>query len=407
MRFQSASPELARTSLSPSYRNHWPLVIVLASLTMVDIMAIDLYLPAFPRVAQTLAASSSQVQATLSVFVLGLAAGQLVYGPVFDRYGRRKPLLVGIALFAVGSLLAAVALTIEMLLAARLLQAIGAAAGVMAPRVVVTDLFGEREAAAVYSVLGQIQMAAPVLAPVLGALILQWSGWRASFWLLLLLTLILWVASYRTVPDSLHAGRRSALSFGSVARAYAGLLCNKPYMLYTVAGALLFGSLFAYISISPFVLMAGFGFSSIQFGLIFGAIACLVILTGALNIRLLPSRGPRSLLLAGMSLHCLAGLALCLLSFAQAGAWAFVAALAACIGSLGLVFGNLVALTMSQAGLQAGAAAAFMGANQYAGGALVGLAAGWVGTTAGVLSATLLVCASAALASSAGAVRSG
>lgn len=259
------------------------------------------------------------------VFVFGLAAGQLVYGPLFDRYGRRTPLLIGIALFAAGALMAAVAPTIEVLLAARLLQAVGAAAGVVAPRAVISDLFDTQEAAAVYSVLGQIQMmAAPVAAPLLGALILQWSGWRTSFWLLLVITLILWVASHRVVPDSLLARRRSALSFGSVARAYASLLRNVPYMVYTAAGTLLFGTLFTYISVSPFVLMTEFGASSIQFGLIFGSITVLIVMSGALNIRLLPSRGPETLLLAGLGAHSLAGLALRLLSFTQAGMWAFV-----------------------------------------------------------------------------------
>lgn len=376
-----------------TYRNHWPLVIVLAMLTMADILAIDLYLPAFPAVAESFAASEAQVRATLSVFVFGLAIGQLAYGPLLDRFGRRMPLLVGIALFVAGSVLAAVAPSIEMLLGARLLQAAGAAAGLVAPRAIVTDLFAEREAAAVYSVLGQIQMAAPVLAPLLGVLILQWGGWRACFWLLALLVLVAWMAAYRVVPDSLPAHQRSPLSPRAIASAYAGLLRDRVFLRYSLASACLLGGLFAYISSSPFILMSGFGLSSVQFGLTFGGIAILIIASGGLNIRLLPRFGPRRLLLAGLTLHALAALALLLAASAQAGAWLFIGLLACCLGSLGLVFGNLAALTMSHAGTHAGAASAFMGASQYAGAAVIGLMAGAFGTTATVLSATLFACA--------------
>jgi DHA1 family bicyclomycin/chloramphenicol resistance-like MFS transporter len=241
-------------------------------------------------------------------------------------------------------------------------------------------------------------MVAPVAAPLLGALILQWSGWRASFWLLLFFALVIFVAAHRIVPDSLSANKWTTLSFKSIAASYATLFGNKPFMLYSLAGALLFGALFVYISISPFILISKFGFTSIQFSLILGGNALLVIVVGALNIRLLSSRGPRGLLLSGLGVQSLAGLALCLLSFASSGAWPFVAILACYIGATGLIFGNLAALTMARGGPQAGIASAFMGASQYAGGALVGLIAGWIGTTAAVLAIVLIVCAVASLA---------
>ena len=376
----------------------WSLLLLLGTLTMIDIMSIDLYLPAFPAIARTLHAGTSEVQATLSVFVFGLAGGQVLYGPLFDRFGRRAPLLFGIALFVAGTVLAALAPTIELLLVARLLQAGGAAAGIVAPRAVVTDLFAERDAAAVYSVLGQIQMLAPIIAPVLGAAILQWSGWRASFWLLALIGVAIWAVAYRVAPDSLPPERRSPLSLRSVASAYAGLLRNRPFIFYSAANALIFGALFAYVSVSPFVLIAHFGFSSMQFGLIFGGIALIAAAAGALNIRLLPAFGPRALLACGLGVYCLAGLALCALSLSHGSGWAYVAALACCVGAFGLVFGNLIASTKARAGAQAGVAAAFMGAGQYVGGAVVGLLTGWIGTTPGVLAAALLTCGLATVA---------
>jgi DHA1 family bicyclomycin/chloramphenicol resistance-like MFS transporter len=384
----------------------WSLLLLLGTLTTIDIMSIDLYLPAFPAIARTFGASTSEVQATLSVFVFGLAGGQLLYGPLFDRFGRRAPLLFGIALFVAGTVLAALAPTIELLLLARLLQAGGAAAGIVAPRAVVTDLFAERNAAAVYSVLGQIQMLAPIIAPVLGAAILQWSGWRASFWLLVLMGAAIWAVAYRVAPDSLPPERRSPLSWRSVASAYAGLFRNRPFIFYSAANTLLFGALFAYVSVAPFVLIAHFGFSTMQFGLIFGGIALAAAATGALNIRLLTAFGLRAVLVCGLGVSCLAGLALCVLSVLHGSGWAYVAALTCFVGAFGLIIGNLIASTMARAGAQAGVGSAFMGAGQYVGGAVVGLVTGWIGTTPGVLGAALLICGLATLAFVAAAERS-
>jgi MFS transporter, DHA1 family, multidrug resistance protein len=381
-------------------------MLLLGTLTMIDIMSIDLYLPAFPAIARTFGASTSEVQATLSVFVFGLAGGQLLYGPLFDRFGRRAPLLFGIALFVAGTVLAALAPTIELLLLARLLQAGGAAAGIVAPRAVVTDLFAERDAAAVYSVLGQIQILAPIIAPVLGAAILQWSGWRGSFWLLVLMGAAIWAAAYRVAPDSLPPERRSPLSSRSIASAYAGLFGNRPFIFYSAANTLLFGALFAYVSAAPFVLIAHFGFSTMQFGLIFGGIALTVAATGALSIRLLPAFGPRAVLVGGLGVSCVAGLALCALSVVHGSGWAYVAALTCFVGAFGLIIGNLIASTMARAGAQAGVGSAFMGAGQYVGGAVVGLMTGWIGATPGVLGAVLLICGLATLAFVAAAERS-
>lgn len=383
------------TSVS-SYRDHWPLIIVLASLTMIDIMAIDLYLPAFPEVAHSLGASASSVQVTLSIFILGLAIGQLIYGPVFDRFGRRVPLLIGITLFAAGSWMAAIAPTIEVLWVARLIQATGAAGGVVAPRAIVTDLFIEQEAASVYSVLGQIQMIAPVAAPLIGALILQWSSWRTSFWVLLAITLLVWAAAYRIVPDSLPNARRTALSIRGVVKSYAALFRNRAFMFYCLAGTMLFGALFSYITLSPFVIMTEFGFTTIQFSLLFGFNALFNIATSAVNIKFLKSTTLRTLLLWGFAFEALMGLFLWLLAYFHADAWTYVPVLASYIGAFGFIFGNLMALTMAQAGPQAGSASALMGASQYAGGALTGLAASWSNSGSIVLASALFLCALAA-----------
>ncbi len=162
-------------------------IFLLAMITALDAMAIDMYLPAFPAVAQQLAVSPGQVQQTLSVFLVGLALGQALYGPLLDRFGRRMPLLIGLLVFVAGSAMAAMAGSLEWLLFARFLQALGAAAGLVAPRAIVSDVYTVQESARVFSVLMQVMMVAPILAPVIGSFLLVHAGWRSIFWVLALI----------------------------------------------------------------------------------------------------------------------------------------------------------------------------------------------------------------------------
>ncbi|MEG2632888.1 MAG: MFS transporter, partial [Comamonas sp.] len=157
---------------TPPSRFGWPFLFLLAMITALDAMAIDMYLPAFPAVAQELGASAGKIQQTLSVFLVGLALGQGLYGPLLDRFGRRWPLLIGLGVFVLGSVLAALAPSVEWLLFARFLQALGAAAGLVAPRAIVSDVCSVQESARVFSVLMQVMMIAPILAPVVGSYLL-------------------------------------------------------------------------------------------------------------------------------------------------------------------------------------------------------------------------------------------
>lgn len=393
-------------------RVRWSLVALLAVLSAFDAMAIDMYLPAFPAIRGELRITDAAVQASLAVFLGGLAVGQLAYGPLLDRFGRRAPVLAGSALFVVGSVLAASADGLTALLAGRLLQALGAAAGVVAPRAIITDTHDEAQSARLFSLMMQVFMVAPVAAPLLGAWLVQHGWWRGIFWLLGVFGLgsLLWC--WHALPETLPRAQRQRQDLGLIIRGYARLLANRPYLLNTLAGAFLLGSLFGYISGAPFVLIDGFGLSPQAFGAVFAGNAVALIVAGRINDHLLARLGAARLLGAALWLHAAAALALLavvLLLPPAAAKLPFIAALALVVGSLGLTFGNATALTMDCARDQVGYAAAMMGVLQYALGALSGLALAPLGRAVGggpaeALALTLLACSALALALRAGAV---
>lgn len=371
----------------------WTFVLLLAMVTALDAMAIDMYLPAFPTVAQEFGVSSGKIQQTLSVFLVGLALGQAIYGPLLDRFGRRWPLLIGLLLFVAGSVLAALSVNVEMLLAARFLQALGAAAGLVAPRAIVSDVYSLHESTRVFAILMQVMMIAPILAPVVGGYLLTHGGWRTIFWVLALIAALGAVWSWRSIPETLAVERRTPLSPSSIVRAYWRQCLNRPFFGYALAGGFILGSLFLYISASPFVLIQHYGVAPMHFSYFFASNAVGFVLAGQISIWLLRHFSELRILLGGIALHALAGAVLLLaLQTGAVDLWLYAVLLAAAVWSLGLIFGNLAALTMAQAGNQAGVASALMGTIQYLVGACVGLAVSLASPGLMPLPMTILVC---------------
>ncbi|WP_028602040.1 multidrug effflux MFS transporter [Ottowia thiooxydans] len=362
------------SSISKGADFGWPFIFLLAMITALDAMAIDMYLPAFPAVAAEFAVSPGRVQQTLSVFLIGLALGQAVYGPLLDRFGRRKPLLIGLLIFVVGSVLAATASNLEWLLVARFLQALGAAAGLVAPRAIVSDVYTGSESSRVFSVLMQVMMIAPILAPVAGGFLLGHGGWRMIFWALAVIGALGTLWGWRAISETLTTKNRTRLSVSSVARAYWTQCMDRPFFAYALAGGFILGSLFVYISASPFVLIQHFGLSPVQFSYFFASNAVGFVLAGQLSIWLTKRLSEQRVLLLGIALHALAGAALALaVTAGVAQLWLYLGLLAISIWALGLTFGNLTSVTMARAGEQAGVASALMGTMQYLVGACVGL----------------------------------
>ena len=350
------------------------MIVLLALLTALDAMAIDMYLPGMPAIARDFGVAPSRIQQTLAVFLAGLALGQGLYGPLLDRYGRRVPLLFGIGIFILGSVLAALAPSVEWLMAARFLQALGAAAGLVTPRAIVADLCTVAESARVFSLLMQVMMIAPIVAPILGSHLLGHGGWRTIFWTLAGLGAagLLW--GLKSLPDSLPRAQRVPLNAATIARAYGRQAAHIPFLAYALAGGLVLGSLFSYISGSAFIFTQHFALTPTQFSLLFASNSVALVLGGQLG-NALQGRGlpEQRILVLGLGIHTAAGLALAV--SVQAGAAplpVYAGLLALAIGSLGLVFGNLTALTMAEAGAQAGVASALMGMLQYLLSAIVG-----------------------------------
>lgn len=350
------------------------LVILLALITALDAMAIDLYLPAMPSIAIDINVTSSNIQLTLAVFLVGLAIGQGIYGPLLDRYGRRTPLLVGIAIFILGSFIATIAQSIEWLLIARLIQAIGAAAGLVTPRAIVDDACSLKESSKIFSLLMQIMMIAPILAPIIGGFLLIHSGWRSIFGLMTILGGILFIWSYRSIPDTLPTNQRSILSIKNSISAYINQLRNTVFICYTFAGAFVLASLFVYISGSSFIFTTHYGLTPTEFSYIFATNAIALIIGGQLDILLQKkSMSTKLVIILGIIVHTTIGITLLIATnIGNISLITFGTLLAIGVGALGLIFGNLTALTMASVKSQSGVASSLMGMLQYLISAILG-----------------------------------
>lgn len=358
----------------PALRFSLGLSMLLALLTALDAMAIDMYLPGMPSIMTEFGVSASQVQLTFSVFLAGLALGQGLYGPLLDRYGRRFPLLLGVLLFIMGSALAALAPSMEWLLVARFLQALGAAAGLVTPRAIVTDLCSLSESAKIFSLLMQIMMIAPIIAPLLGGYLLEYSDWRMIFWVMAALGCIGLFWSVHSIPESLPMTKRRTLRFIDVMKTYRQQFKQHSFMRYVVASGFLLGSLFVYISASSFVFTHAFGLTTMQYSYLFAANSIALVLGGVVSNFLLNKQvDAKKIMLLGVITHCFAGVLLWglilvdLMTF-----YSYVGLLALAIGALGLVFGNLTALAMEHGGENNGVASAVLGMLQYLISAVVG-----------------------------------
>jgi DHA1 family bicyclomycin/chloramphenicol resistance-like MFS transporter len=352
------------------------LIILLASLSALVAAAIDMYLPAFPTVATSLDITPGQVQQTLTIFLIGLGIGQGLYGPFLDRFGRRPPLLIGIALFTIGSLAAAMSTSFEGLLVARFLQALGAAAGSVASRAVVTDTCDPQNSARIYSMLMQVMMIAPITAPMLGSLILQYGEWHLIFWVLALFGVISGLFTIRLLPETLPIERRVPLSMRSIVRNYAIQLSNPSFFFYTLATSCTLGCLFIYINNSPFVFIEMFALSPAQFSYIFAANALVMIGISQINLRLLKFYSVARVLFIGLAGFIAIGLLLLsLVQFGWEALWSYSILLGLGMAMLGLITGNLTAITMAHTQQHAGIASALMGLIQFLLAATIGFLA--------------------------------
>ena len=340
-------------------------ILILGALSAFGPLAIDFYLPAFPAMALAFGTDEKHVQLTLAAYFLGLSIGQLAYGPVADRFGRRIPLLIGVGLFTAASLACAYAPNLEWLIGAPFIQALGGCAGMVISRAIVSDKCDAVGSAKVFSQLMLVMGLAPILAPMLGGLLVNTTGWQSIFLALTGFSALAGLAVALGLPESMPAHvPRQPLS--GALRQYARLVKEPIYLGHALTGGIAIAGMFSYIAGSPFVFIKLYDVPAEHFGWFFGANAAGFILVAQVNARLLAKRGPAFLLARAVWVYLGAGLALLGVSALHtAQLWPLLIPLFVCISSLGCILPNASACAMNGQGARAGSASAMLGCLQF------------------------------------------
>ncbi|MGW1134204.1 multidrug effflux MFS transporter [Streptomyces griseoluteus] len=355
---------------------------MLGALTATTPLAMDMYLPSLPEVTRTLHAPAATVQLTLTACLAGMALGQLVVGPMSDRWGRRRPLLTGLAVYLVATALCAFAPTVGTLVAFRLAQGLAGAAGIVIARAVVRDLYDGVAMARFFSTLMLISGVAPIVAPLIGGQILRVTDWRGVFVVLTGIGAVLTALVWLRLPETLPAAERHRGGVRESLRTMRGLLADPPFTGYLLAGGFAFAALFAYVSASPFVVQEVYGASPQTFSLLFGLNSVGLVLAGQVNGKLLVGRVRLDRVLAcGLAVIVLAATALLLMAtgvFGGIGLAPVAAALFVLMSAMGFTLPNTQALALLRTRHAAGSASALLGTTSFLIGAvaspLVGIA---------------------------------
>lgn len=343
------------------------LIAILAGLMAFAPMSIDMYLPAMPELTRVFATDTARVQNTVASFFLGFAIGQAFYGPITDRFGRKKPLYVTLALFALVSLGCVFAPDIDSFIILRFLQAIAACAGVVISRAVVRDVFESHEAVKVLGILTLIFGLAPVLAPMIGGYLLLYFGWWAIFLVLALFGLASLLAVIFFLPETHRPEHARPLALGSILATYGHLLSQRRYLGYALCGGFGSAGMFAYITGSPHVFMEIFGVLPQHYGWFFGANALGLVLSAQVNGWLHRHASSDAILKTVVAAQALAGLVLLVDAITGFGSlWGIAVPLFVFVASLGFVSPNTTVLAMEPFRQIAGGASALLGSLQFA-----------------------------------------
>ena len=381
-------------SAPPRGAAYYKLALVLGALTAMGPLAIDTYLPALPTIARELHTTGALVQVSLSVYFVGIAIGQAIYGPLSDRLGRKPALYFGLTLFILASCGCAVAANVEALIACRFLQALGGCAPLVIPRAIVRDHFDQRDSVRMLSVLMLVMGLAPILAPLVGGQLLVRFGWRSIFWAHAGYGSIWLLAVLGALPESLSLDRRRRQRLRAVVGVYVALLRDRAFMSHVLAGGLIFSGLLAYISGSPFVFIELFDVPAERFGLYFGSNAFGIIAASQVNGWLAQRAEPGRILRLVLPVSLVAGVALLASAYSGFGGFpGILVPLFIFIATHGFVMPNTTALAMAPHGAVAGSASAFLGSVQFVLGATAGtiVGAGSNGTAV-PLAATVAAC---------------
>jgi DHA1 family bicyclomycin/chloramphenicol resistance-like MFS transporter len=346
------------------------LIIILGVLSAFGPLSIDMYLPSLPALSHDFGSAAALVQLTLSACLLGLASGQTVAGPISDTLGRRRPLLIGLATYALSSLLCVVAPSIYVLVLLRFIQGLAGAAGIVIARAIVRDLYEGIAAAKFFSLLAVVSGIAPIIAPLLGGLVLRFTSWRGVFIILGVIGTILLLAAATGLSESLTIEHRQQGGLNATLKTFRHLLTNRSFVSYALACGLAFAAMFAYISGSPFVLQDIYGLSPQLFSIVFGINALGIMVASQINGWLVGRFSPARLLSVGLVATTVGGVTLLtVVMIGGIGLIGILPSLFVVVSSIGLVLPNATTLAMSGASNTAGSASALLGVLQFAIGA--------------------------------------
>lgn len=375
------------------------LTVLLAALSAIGPLTTDMYLPSLPDIARLLGATTSQAQFTISAYLFGFAIGQILYGPVSDRYGRKPVLMAAVGLYTAASLACALSTSIDMLLLSRTLQAVGGSGGIVLARAVVRDIYSGARAGRELSLIGSVMALAPVLAPVAGGILQTGFGWRSIFFVLVLAGVlgagVIWLLLPETLPQ-----RGEALSLRSMLKSYGVVARNPAYLAYLGLASTSFAGLFAWISGTSFVLQNLYSLSAFAFGIAFAGGSMGYMIGAGLAARMVIRLGLDTTI--GIGSGCCAAGGLLMAASVASGltsAISLVLPMALYLAGLGMVLPQSIAGAMTPFPERAGAASAFLGFIQQSLSALSGALVGaLLGTTAWPLAGTVAAMGCATLA---------
>jgi DHA1 family bicyclomycin/chloramphenicol resistance-like MFS transporter len=348
------------------------LILILGLLTAIGPLSIDMYLPAFPDIAKGLNTSVASVMLSLSSFFIGISVGQLIYGPLLERFGRKKPLYFGLVIYAIAAVGCASTSSVNGLIIYRLFQALGGCVGMVAARAMVRDLFAVEDNAKVFSTLMLVVAVSPIIAPTLGGYITAYFGWRYIFGMLIIVIAIILVAVYFLLPESKKPDTSFSLRPSAITKSYISIIKNSQFAIYTFTGAIAYAGLYSYISGSPYVFMVIYGVSEKYYGWIFAVIAGGLISASQLNNFLLKKYRSEQIIKAALYFQNIIGIILVgtvILGMHQLYLTILLIMLFLCCQ--GFIFPNASALSMAPFAQNAGSASALMGFIQMSVGAMM------------------------------------
>lgn len=341
------------------------LAAILGSLGAFAPLSIDMYLPALPLIAEELSTTQSSVQLSLTFFLFGLVVGQLLLGPISDAKGRRKPLLIGLALYTVSSLLCVFASSIEVFIGLRFIQGLTGASGIVLSRAILRDFFSGSKLTKVFAMLALIQGSAPVLAPVLGGIVLLFAPWKGVFLFLTIVGFVMFLIVLFLLPESLDESLRTKGSILQTFITFKQLLVDRSFIGFALAIAFMYAMMFAYISGSSFVLQNLYGVSAQVYSLIFAINGIGIVTCSQITGRLVGRFNEMKLLVTGILMSFIGTVTLLIMLIVEAPIYFILPPLFIAISSVGIVNTTGQSLALQNQGKIAGSASALLGVLQY------------------------------------------